>query len=127
MLERMHLGLHVEKRLEGEAGLVDHSPPAVREAVLWQVTNRQRVRPDDLSLVWLIEAGEHTQQRGLPGAIGPAQPDAVAIANLPRDVVQQHAVSELFQELLQLNHCFDKFPVVSCQFKVASRTPLNWQ
>ena len=60
--------------------------------------------PHDLALVRLVEAGEHAQQRRLAGAVGTAQADAIAIADLPRDVIEQHAIGELFVELLELDH-----------------------
>ena len=42
--------------------------------------------------------GEHAQQRGLAGAVGTAQPDAVAVADVPGDGVEQHPVAEALGE-----------------------------
>ncbi len=44
--------------------------------------------------VRLVEAGEHLEQRGLAGAVRPAQADTVAVADLPGDVIEQGAVAE---------------------------------
>ena len=55
-------------------------------------------RPDDLAAVGLVEAGQDAQQRGLAGAVGTAQPDAVAVADVPGDGVEQHAVAEALGE-----------------------------
>ena len=60
----------------------------VGEAVLRQVADGQRRRLEDGARVGLVEPGHHPQQRGLAGAVRAAQADALAIGDLPRDVVE---------------------------------------
>ena len=99
MLDVVHLGLHVEQRLEGAAGFLEDRAAAVRQAVLRQVADRQRVGLVDDAGVGLVDAGQHLEQRGLAGAVRAAQADAIAVADLPRDVVEQGAVAEGFGEV----------------------------
>ena len=68
--------------------------PGVREAVLRQVADGERRRLDDGAAIGLVEAGEHLQQRGLAGAVRAAQADALAVRDLPRDVLEQYAFAE---------------------------------
>ena len=107
MLEVVHFGLHVEQGLEGEARFVNNRTAAMHEAVLRQVSNRQGVGADDLSFIGLIESGQHPEQRCFSGAIRPAQSHTIAVANLPRDVVEQDASAELFVELTKVDHALD--------------------
>ena len=50
----------------------------MRETVLRQVPDGQGRRLDDAAGIWLVEASEHLQQRGLAGAVGSAEADAFA-------------------------------------------------
>ena len=54
--------------------------------------------------VGLVEPGQHAQQRRLAGAVRSAQADAVAVGDLPGDVVEQDAFAEGLGEGGQLNH-----------------------
>jgi hypothetical protein len=99
VLDVVHLGFHVEQRLERAADFLEHRAATVRQAVLRQVADRQRRRLDDLATVGLVDAGEHLEQRGLAGAVRPAQADTVSVADLPRDVVDERAVAEGFLEV----------------------------
>ena len=74
--------------------LVDDGAAAMGEAVLRQVAERQAVRLLDDAGVGLVEPGEHLEQRGLAGAVRTAQADAIAIADLPGDVVEENALAE---------------------------------
>ena len=94
--------------------------PLCGEPVLRQVTDGERVGSHDGAAVGFVEPGEHPQQRGLAGAIRAAQADAIAIADLPRHLIEQDPLAEGLCEGLQLNHAGSQLPVVSCQFKEAS-------
>ena len=98
LLEVVHLGLHFEQRLEREARLVHDRAAAVRQAVLRQIAERQRVGLLDDAGVGLVEARQHPQQRRLAGAVRSAQADAIAIADLPGDVLEQGLLAERFGE-----------------------------
>ena len=78
--------------------------PLVREAVLRQVADRQRVGTHDAARVRLVEPGQHAQQRRLAGAVRSAQPDAIAIADLPGDASSSTRSANALCELLKLNH-----------------------
>src|SRR5688572_454535 len=94
MLDVVHLRPHVEQRLEGAAGFLEDGTARVREAVLRQISDRQIRGTDDRSRIRLVDRREHLEQRGLAGAIWPAQTDTFAVADLPRHVVEQRAVAE---------------------------------
>ena len=104
LLEVVHLGLQVEQRLQRQAGFGDHRAPAVGQAVLRQVAERQRIGFLDDARIGLVEAGEHLEQRRLAGAVRAAQADAIAIADLPGDVLEQHLLAERFRDVLELQH-----------------------
>ena len=93
-LERVHLGLDREQLAECARRFVEHGAAGVGQPVLRQVADGQRRRFEDGAAVRLVEPGHHPQQRGLAGAVGSAQPDALAIRDLPRDVIEQDAVAE---------------------------------
>src|SRR5688572_488505 len=96
--ERGDLVAHVEQRLEGEAGLFVQRAAAVAQTVLRQVADRQAGRFDDQAAVGFLEPGEHLEQRRLAGAVRAAQTDALAIVDLPADVVEENAIAERFGE-----------------------------
>ena len=74
------------------------------EAVLRQVAEREAVRPLHDPGVGLVQTGQHLQECGLAGPIRAAQPDSVALTDLPGDALQQHAFAERFRKGLKLNH-----------------------
>ena len=76
----------------------------MRQAVLRQVADGQRGRLEDRARVGLVEPGHHLQQRGLAGAVRTAQADALAIRDLPRDVVEEDAIAEGLGEVGELDH-----------------------
>ena len=94
VLEDVHLRLHREQIGEGAARFFEHRLAGVVEAVLRQVADRQRRRLEDRAGVRLVEAGHHLQQRGLAGAVGSAEADALAHRDLPRHMVEQDATAE---------------------------------
>ena len=104
VLDAIDLRARVEQRLERERRLVDERPARVLEAVLRQIADRQPRGLDDVAAVGLVEAGEHAQQRRLAGAVRAAQADAVAVGDLPGDVVEQDAFAERLGEAGELNH-----------------------
>ena len=44
--------------------------------------------------IGLVDAGHHAEQRRLARAVRPAQADALPVGDLPRDVVEEHAIAE---------------------------------
>ena len=94
LFDVVHLGLHGEQPIEGRAGFFENGAARVRQAVLREISHGQRVGLDDGAAVGLVEPGEHLEQRGLAGAVRAAQPDALAIRDLPRDVLEQDAIAE---------------------------------
>ena len=99
LLERVHLGLHRQQLAEGAGRFVEHRAAGVVEAVLRQVADGQRRRLEHGARVGLVEPGHHLEQRRLAGAVRTAQADALAIGDLPGDVVEQNAVAEGLGEI----------------------------
>jgi hypothetical protein len=60
----------------------------VGEAVLGEVPDRQIGRLDDQAAVGLVEPRQHAQQRGLAGAVGTGQADAIPVGDRPGHVVE---------------------------------------
>src|SRR5262245_23088391 len=99
MLDVVHFRLDVEERLKGAAGLSKDGPARVGEPILWQVADRQICRSDDRAGIRLVESGKHLEQCRLAGAVRSAQTDTLAVANLPRHVLEQRPVAEGFGEI----------------------------
>ena len=89
--------------LEGAAGLVEDAVAGMAQAVLGEVPNRQAARSDDGARVGLLEACQHLQERRLAGTVWSAESDALAIADLPRHVIDELPVSERLGEVRKLN------------------------
>ncbi len=104
VLEVVHFRLHVEQRFERVAGLGKDGAARIGEAVLRQIAHGECGRPYHGAAVGLVEAGQHAQQGGLAGAVRPAQADAIPIADMPGDLVEQDALAEALGERRQLNH-----------------------
>jgi hypothetical protein len=104
MLDVVHLRLDVEERLKGAARLFEHAAPRMRQPVLRQVSDGENRRSNDAARIGLFEAGKDFQQCGLARTIGSAQPDPIAVINLPRDVIEEDAVAERLGEIGKLNH-----------------------
>ena len=104
VLERGDFGPHVEQRLERLPGFLDERPSGVVQAVLRQVADRQPRGLDDLPAVGLVEPGEHLEQRGLAGAVRPAEADAFAVVDLPADRVEEDAIAERLTQVGELDH-----------------------
>ena len=66
----------------------------VGEAVLREVADGERGRLEDRAGIGLVDAGHHAEQRRLARAVRTAQADALAVRDLPRDVVEEHAIAE---------------------------------
>src|SRR6185436_1115721 len=104
VLDVVHLGFHVEQRLKRAARLFEDRPPRVRQPVLRQIADGQARRLDDGTFVRLVDAREHLEHGRLAGAVGAAQADAIAVRDLPRDVIDQGAVAERLTEVGKLDH-----------------------
>ena len=104
LFQLVHLVLEIEQRLEREARFVLHGAAAVRQPVLRQVAECQRIGLLDESVIGLVEPRKHLEQCGLAGAVRPAQADAIAVADLPRDVLEERFLAERFGDVLQLQH-----------------------
>ena len=73
--------------------------PGVGQAILWQIPNRQPRWLHDSARIGFLESPQDLQQRGLPGAVRAAQADTLAVADLPRHVIEQGAVAEGLREI----------------------------
>ena len=104
LLDGVHLVLDVEQIGERGARLVEDRSSGVVEAVLRQIADRERRGLDDLSLVGPLEPRHHLQQRRLAGAVGAAQPDALAGRDLPGHVFEERALAERFCDGGKLEH-----------------------
>ena len=76
------------------------------QTVLRQIADREARGPDDLPEIGLVEPGEYPQQRGFAGAVRSGQTNAIAVAHLPGDVVEQNAVAEAFGEAGKLDQAY---------------------
>src|SRR4030095_17172186 len=92
------------QRLKRPAGLLERRSPAMREAVLWQVADREIRRLGDDARVGFLEVGQHLEQGRLAGAVRSAQSDTIAVADLPGDAIEKRAVAEGLGEFAELNH-----------------------
>ena len=101
--------------------LLEHGPAGVAQPVLRQVADAEARRLEHPAGVRLLEPRHHLEQRRLAGAVGPAQPDALAIGDLPGHVVEEDAVAERFGEAGELNHS-GPAPVVRSGVRVRSGT-----
>ena len=104
VLERRDFRPHVEERLERLARLLGERAAFVMETVLREIPDRQAAWFDDETAVGLVQTREHLQERGLAGAVWPAEAHALAIVDLPADGVEQHAFAERLAEGRELNH-----------------------
>ena len=104
LFERVHFAFDRQEFVEGAGGLLEHRAPGVRQAVLRQVADGQRGRLQDRARIRLVEARHHLEERGLARAVGAAQADPFTHVDLPRDVVEQHAIAEGFCEVEELDH-----------------------
>src|SRR4029079_15192637 len=88
----------------GEAGFLAQRAAGVREPVLRQIADGQPRGLDDRAAVRLVDPGEHLEERRLAGAVGAAQADALAVVDLPGEVVEQDPIAERFGKGGELNH-----------------------
>ena len=96
--------LRVEQRLVGGARLLEHGAARVVQPILREVADGEGGWRDDVAAVGLFQPGEHLEQRGLAGPVGSAQANAVAVTNLPGDVVEQRAIAEGLGKVRELDH-----------------------
>jgi hypothetical protein len=69
------------------------------QSILREVADGEQGGLDDTARVWLVEPGQHLEQGRLAGPVRAAEPDAVAITNLPGDVIEEDAIAEGFGEI----------------------------
>ena len=74
MLEVVHLGLHVQQRLECGGRLLEHRASRVIQTVLRQIADRECRTVSARRLVGLLEASHHLEQRRLARTIRSASP-----------------------------------------------------
>src|SRR5688572_25412516 len=72
------------------------------EAVLREIAKCERVGFLYEAGVGLVHAREHLQQRRLAGAVRSTEADTIAVADLPRHVLEQGLLAERFCYILQL-------------------------
>jgi hypothetical protein len=73
---------------------VAQAAPALDHQVLRQPADPHAAGAGDLAVVELLLAGDDLEQRGLAGAVGPDQADALAVADAQVDRVEDHAIGE---------------------------------
>ena len=103
MLDVVHLVPEVEERLKGAAGLLEHGATRMGEAVLREVADRQVRRRDNRARVGFLVSGQHPEQCCLAGAVGAAEADTVAVADLPRHTIEQNPITKRFCEVGKLD------------------------
>src|SRR5439155_1312990 len=96
-LQRVHLFFHREEAGERAARLVEQRPPGMDEAVLRQISDGQRRWFENRTRVGLVEPGHHPQKRRLARPVRSAEPRALAVGDLPGDVVEEDTVAERFR------------------------------
>ena len=94
VFDAIDFGAGVEERLKRGRRFVDERAAGMVEAILREIPDGRRGRLDDQALVGVVEPGQDAQERGLAGSVRSAQADAVAVADLPGDVFEQHAFAE---------------------------------
>ncbi len=72
--------------------------------LLGEVADRRLARPADASGVGRLDSRQDPAERGLADAVRPDQADALAPAELPRDLAEQHAIPVGLGRSLELDH-----------------------
>src|SRR5262249_30301992 len=104
LFEAVHFGLDGEQILECAAGLHEDGPSLVGQAILREVSDRQRRRLDDGARIELFEPGHHPQEGRLASAVWTTKANALAVVNLPGNRFEKGSSTERLGELGELNH-----------------------
>ena len=78
-LELLQLGGDRAHRAGAVHHLGDRAPARHLADVLAEIADRHAAIDRDLALVGLLLAGDHAEQRRLAGAVGPDEPDLLAL------------------------------------------------
>ena len=91
---------------QGAAGLVVQRAAGLELGLLFEIADVERSDGPARAAVGLLLVGEDPHQRGLAGAVGPDQPDALAGAQLERHPVQDRLGAVVLSDIddVQENH-----------------------
>jgi hypothetical protein len=88
----------------GDAHLVDQRPVGLRVDLLSQQRDARAAAPIEVAAVARLEPGEHAQQRRLPLAVAPHQPDPVVRLQVQIDRLEQGAGPDEARESTSAKH-----------------------
>ena len=102
--QRFQLALELPDLRESRQGLAQDRAAGLAGGLLRQVADGRLAGPADAPGVGRIQAREDPAERGLADAVRPDEPDALAPAELPRDVPEEHPVAVGLGDDLDLDH-----------------------
>ena len=102
--QRFQLALDLPDLGEAGQGLAQHRAAGLAGRLLGQVADRRLARPAHPPGVGRIQAHEDPAERGLADAVRADEADALAPAELPRDVAEENPVAVGPGDALELDH-----------------------
>src|SRR5206468_12964371 len=72
--------------------------------LLREITDRRRARAAHLPRVRLLQPGQDATERGLAGAVGTDETDALAVGDAPADVAEENLTPVPLGDAVELDH-----------------------
>jgi hypothetical protein len=103
-VERVQLLAHREQLAVRLHGAAEHGALEGLGRLLRQVAEPRATREHPRARIGAQLAQHHAQQRGLAGAVGPDERDAISRAQHPAEPVEQYALPDGIAQVLELDH-----------------------
>ena len=100
----LHLALERPHLVEPAQRFHQHGAGGAGGDLLGQIADGRRARAAHLPGVRLLETGQDPAERGLAGAVGADEPDALAIRDAPGDVAEDELAAEPLRDVVELDH-----------------------
>ena len=108
----LHLALERPHLLEPAERLDQHGAgDGAAGHLLRQVADRRRARAAHLPAVGLLQPGQDATERGLAGAVGTDETDALAVGDAPADVAEENLTPVPLGDAVELDH---RRPITPC-------------